>query len=184
MTQLTTQTNMTEIKKTPWKKNIDPRYISGEDLMIERNGLQKEMVVTIAKFTDSPTFDQKKQEETDKTAIWLKDYKTGKMLYKPVILNVTNGEFLSNEIGGGSLYIDDFDTTKPFVMYPKPDKRHGFVVRFKKYYAPQISDANAITILSLATTQDELKEKWLSLSVAERNIASVIAFKDELKAKL
>ena len=108
------------MEKTPWRKNLDKRYISGEDLLMGESmgkGLKKEMVVTMVKFEDSPAFDQKQQKETDKTAIWLKDHLTGNLVYKPMLLNVINGEFLAKEIGGGSLFIDDFSTTIPFVIY-------------------------------------------------------------------
>jgi hypothetical protein len=123
-------------EKTPWRKNLDKRYISGEDLIMGESmnkGLKREMVVTLMKYEDSPAFDQKLQKETDKTAIWLKDHFTGQMLYKPMLLNVINGEFLAKEIGGNSLFIDDFSTTIPFVIYACPDRRHGHVVRCKKY---------------------------------------------------
>jgi hypothetical protein len=102
----------TETEKTPWRKNLDKRYISGEDLLLgeEMNkGLKKEMVVTISKWEDSPAFDQKSQKEVDKTAIWLKEYPSGKPVYKPALLNVTNGQFLSKEIGGDSLFMEDFE---------------------------------------------------------------------------
>lgn len=123
-------------EKTPWRKNLDKRYISGEDLLTGsemKKGLQKEMIVTLASFQDAKAFDQKLQAETDKTAIWLKDYPSGKMVYKPMLLNVINGGFLAKEIGNGSMFIDDFDKTIPFVVYACPDKRHGHVVRCKQY---------------------------------------------------
>lgn len=166
--------------KTYWKKNLDSRYISGEDLQEEMHGLKKEMAVMIDRFEDSETFDQNNQKSVTKTGLWLKEL-NGRPVYKPVILNNTNGDFLEKEFK--TKYLEEW-IGKPFVLYAKPDKRHGFVARFKKYYAPQISDANALTILALATTQDELKDKWGSLSAAERNIPSVIKFKDDLKAKL
>lgn len=165
---------------THWKKNNDSRYISGEDLQAELHGLRKEMVVVIEKFEDSETFEQKTNEKVIKTGFWLKEL-NGAKVYKPVILNNTNADFCRKEFN--SDYMEHW-IGKPFVLYAKPDKRHGFVARFKKYYAPQISDTNALTILALATTQDELKEKWGSLSASERNIPSVIKFKDDLKAKL
>lgn len=178
----------TEKTKTPWRKNLDKRYISGEDLLqgeAMNKGLKSEMVVTLAKYEDSPAFDQRSQKEVDKTAIWLKDFHTGKILYKPALLNVTNGEFLAKEIGNNSLYIDDFDTTKPIVMYAKPDKRHGHVVRFKKYYAPAtVSDKNALTILDASTTLEELKTNWGKLTKEEKNIPTVLAKKEELKTKI
>lgn len=173
---------------TPWRKNLDKRYISGEDLLngeSMKKGLRKEMAVTLVKFNDAPAFDQKKQTEIDKTALWLAEYPSGKKLYKPCLLNVTRGEFLSKEIGGGSLFIDHFATDKPFVIYAKPDRRHGHVVAFKKYYAaPTIDDKKAIATLGDSTTMDELKSNWSLLSKEEQGLPSVLAIKESLKNEL
>lgn len=165
---------------THWKKNNDSRYISGEDLQSELHGLRKEMVVVIERFEDAETFDQASNQKAIKTGFWLKEL-NGTKVYKPVILNNTNADFCRKEFN--SDYMEHW-IGKPFVLYAKPDKRHGYVARFKKYYAPQVSDANALTMLALATTQDELKETWGKLSAAERNLPTVITLKDELKSKL
>lgn len=179
---------MSDTNKTLWKKNLDKRYISGEDLLngeLIGKGLRKEMVVTLAKFNDAPAFDQKKQTEIDKTALWLKEYPSGKMLYKPALLNVSGSDFLSKEIGNGCLHIDDADMTKPFVMYAKPDNRHGHVVRFKKYHASStVDDKNALAIINKSTTLQELKINWESLTKAERALPSVLALKETFKDSL
>lgn len=172
--------------KIPWRKNLDKRYISGEDLLMGEamgKGLRPEMVVTMAKFNDAPAFDQKQQAEVTKTAIWLNEYPSGKPLYKPVLLNVANGEFLSKEIGGGSIYITDFDHTKPFVLWAMPDKRHGHVARFKKYYAPaNVSDVNALAKLRAAEkTSDALNAVWAELSADEKKLPTVLAEVNKLK---
>jgi hypothetical protein len=175
-------------QKTPWRKNLDKRYISGEDLKqgIEMNkGLRPEMVVTIAKFHDAPAFDSKLQKEVDKTAIWLKEYPSGKMLYKPCLLNVKRGSFLSKELGNGSMFIEDFSTETPFVVYAQPDPRHGFIVAFKKYYPPAtVSDTEALLTLERCTSLAGLQETWLTLSVDERKLPSVLAKKESLKTIL
>jgi hypothetical protein len=180
--------NMSNEVKVPWRKNLDKRYISGEDLLNGEamgKGLRPEMVVTMAKFNDAPAFDQKTQTETTKTAIWLNEYPSGKPLYKPALLNVANGEFLSAEIGGGSIYITDFDHTKPFVIWAMPDRRHGHVARFKKYYAPAtISDVNAISALNLCTNLDELGQTWATITAAEKKLPTVMALKEKLKGDL
>jgi hypothetical protein len=174
--------------KVPWRKNLDKRYISGEDLLNGEamgKGLRPEMVVTMAKFNDAPAFDQKTQTETTKTAIWLNEYPSGKPLYKPALLNVANGEFLSAEIGGGSIYITDFDHTKPFVIWAMPDRRHGHVARFKKYYAPAtVIDVNALAALNLCTNLDELGQTWATITAAEKKLPSVMALKEKLKGDL
>lgn len=178
---------MTE-KKTPFRKNLDPRYISGEDLLTGESmgkGLRPEMVVTLIGFKDAPAFDQSLQKEVDKTALWLKDFNTGKELYKPCLMNVTRAEFLAKELANGSLYIDDCDQTKPFVIYAKPDKRHGHVVAFKKYFAPpEITDKEALAVLSKAGTLDELAMAWKSLSGAQQKLPTVLAKKEQLKTEL
>lgn len=175
-------------KKEPWRKNLDKRYISGEDLKLGvemGKGLRPEMVVTLVKYEDSPAFDKSKQKEVDKTAIWLKDQETGKVIYKPMLLNVRNGEFLEKEIGGGSMFINDFDTTIPFVIYAKPDTRFGHVVMCKKHYAKStVSPVNALAKLAEATTLDELGKVWKGLSKPEQSLPTVIAEKDKLKTKL
>lgn len=177
------------MEKTLWRKNLDKRYISGEDLLngiAANKGLKPEMTVTISKYEDSPAFDQKKQEETDKTAVWLKEYPSGKPVYKPMLLNVTNGEFLSKEIGNNSIFIDDFDVTKPFVIYAMPHKRHGHVVRCKKYYAPAAVDADKAPIakLSESKTLAELQTNWTSITPKEQALPTVLALKEKLKGEL
>lgn len=168
-------------EKTHWKKNLDPRYISGEDLKAGLKGLAPEMVVTIANMQDAPTFDQSNQKEVSKTALWLNDAQ-GNRIYKPVILNVTNAKFLSKEFG--SDFIEDW-YGKPVVLFAQPDRRFGHVARFKKYYPPaQVKPDNAIASLSACTNLIELGEAWGKLSVEEKKLPSVIAKKDELKTTL
>lgn len=178
----------TEQQKTPWRKNLDKRYISGEDLLNGEamgKGLRPEMVVTLAKFGDVKAFDQGSQKEVDKTALWLKEYPSGKMLYKPALLNVKAAEFLSKEIANGSLNIDDSDFTKPFILFAMPDKRFGHVARFKKYYPPvTVSDVEPLALLAKCTNQDELLKTWTSLTPAEKSLPTVLAKKESLKTQL
>ena len=168
-------------QKTHWKKNLDPRYISGEDLKAGLNGLAPEMVVSIANMQDAPTFDQSMQKEVSKTALWLNDA-TGKKIYKPVILNVTNAKTLSKEFG--SDFIEDW-YGKQIVLFAQADRRFGHVARFKKYYAPaQVDPKKAIELLSASTNLEILGQAWNSLSAEEKKLSTVIAKKDELKTKL
>ena len=179
---------MNEIKRTPFRKNLDKRYISGEDLkngIALGKGLRPEMVVTLAKFNDANAFDQKTQSEISKTAIWMKEYPSGKMIYKPCLLNVTRSEFMSEELANNSLFLDDCDLTKPFVMYAKTHKRHAFVVEFKKYLAPNpASPEKAIIKLNACKTLAELKTVFGGLTSNEQILPSVVALKDKLKVKL
>ena len=173
------------MSKTHWKKNNDSRYISGEDLQHGVNigkGLRPEMVVVIDKFEDSETFDQNNNAKIIKTGFFLKEHPSGKALYKPVILNNTNGQFCVGEFG--SEYMEDW-IGKPFVLYAKPDRRHGFVARFKRYYAPNnTSDADALLLLSKCSTLTDLQTAWESLSAEEKKLPTVMAKKEELKSKL
>jgi hypothetical protein len=172
-------------KLTHWKKNNDSRYISGEDLQHGESigkGLQREMVVAIVSFVDSETFDQNNQSKIMKTGFNLVNFETGEALYKPVILNNTNGDFCVKEFG--SEFLEHW-LNKPFILFAKPDRRHGFVARFKKYY-PKASatDTNALKVLNASTTIEELAENWKKLSSAEQKLPTVSAKKDELKATL
>lgn len=167
--------------KTHWRKNIDARYISGEDLKNGLKGLKSEMVVTVDDMKDSTTFDQSTQKEITKTALWLKD-STGAKIYKPVILNVTNAKFFAKEFQ--SDFIEDW-YNRPVVIYAQPDKRFGFVARFKKYYPPaQVTDTNAKAVLTSAGSLTELGQKWATLTPAEKNLPSVLALKETLKNEL
>lgn len=167
---------------THWRKNLDPRYISGEDLKNSLRGLRPEMVVCIDTMQDAPTFDQSTQKETTKTSLWLKDLATGQRIYKPVILNVSNAKFFSKEFG--SDFIEDW-YGKPAVLFAMPDKRFGHVARFKKYYPPaQVTDTEAIKKLEAATSVENLTEIWKGLSAEERKLSTVIAKSQEVKAKL
>ncbi len=122
---------MTE-QKTHWKKNNDSRYISGEDLKGGLKGLKPEMLVTIEKFNDTDSFDQKSQQSITVTGLFLKEV-GGSSLYKPTILNNTNAKVLTNITG--SAFMEDW-LNKPVLMYAQADKRHGHVVRFRKYNPP------------------------------------------------
>lgn len=166
---------------THWKKNNDSRHISGEDLKAELNGLKKEMAVVISKFEDSETFDMNSQKKLVRTGFWMSEYPSGTPIYKPVILNNTNAAFCIKEFG--SEYMEHW-LNKPLMLYALPDKRHGHVARFKKYYAPAISDINALGILNRSKTIDELKSNWELLTATEKNLPTALALKDKLKNEL
>jgi len=165
---------------THWKKNLDSRYISGEDLQGELKGLKKEMVVVITRFEDADTFDNNTQAKGVKTGFFLKEL-NGKELYKPVLLNKTNADFCRKEFK--SEFMEHW-LNKPFILYALPDKRFNFVARFKKYYPPQISDVNALGVLSVANSLEQLGEIWNGLTAEERKLPKVIVLKDEMKIKL
>ena len=171
-----------ETQKTHWRKNLDPRYVSGEDLKNSLHGLRPEMVVCVHEMKDAPTFDQSTQKETIKTSLWLKDLTTNKVIYKPVILNVSNAKTFAKEFG--SDFIEDW-YNKPIVLFAQADKRFGHVARFKHYFPPAtVSDKEAIAKLTAATNLETLGTIWAALTADEKKLPTVMKLKDELKAKL
>jgi hypothetical protein len=149
-------------EKTSWKKNLDSRYISGEDLQESFNGLRPEMIVEIEKFEDTETFDQQKNSKVIKTGLFLKEV-GGKSLYKPAILNKTNGRFLLKEFGSDAL--EDW-IGKPVIMFSQKDSRHGYVVRFKKFVKPQLVKGSenfdkCVKAIASGFTIDQIKKRYI-----------------------
>jgi hypothetical protein len=168
--------------KTHWRKNLDPRYVSGEDLHASLHGLSPEMVVAVHEMKDAPTFDQSTQKEVTKTSLWLMDLAAKKVIYKPVILNVSNAKFFAKEFN--SDYIEDW-YGKPVLLFAQVDKRFGFVARFKHYFpTATITDTAAIAKLSESKSLADLQTNWAAISVAEQKLPTVLAKKEELKKQL
>lgn len=173
--------NKTETR-THWRKNLDPRYVSGEDLKNSLHGLRPEMLVCVHEMKDAPTFDQSTQKEVTKTSLWLKDLSNNQIIYKPVILNVSNAKTFAKEFN--SDFIEDW-YNKPIVLFAQADKRFGHVARFKHYFPPsQITDEKAISALKKATDLATLGTIWGELTAEEKKLPTVIKFKDDLKTKL
>lgn len=171
---------------THFRKNLDARYVSGEDLKYGEtlnHGLRPEMVVTISSFEDKETYAQDLKKNVLKTGLFLKEYPSGKAVYKPVILNNTNAKFFANETG--SPFMENW-LNIPVVLWAMPDSRFGHVARFKKYYPPaQVSDANAIAKLNEAEkTSEALNSVWGELSAEEKKLPSVLAVVNKLKGEL
>lgn len=158
------------MEKTHWKKNNDSNFISGEDLMSGLKGLKPEMIVTIEKFNDAESFDQKKQSKIVVSALYLKEV-GGNSLYKPVILNKTNAKFFVKETN--SDFVDDW-VGKPVVLFAQKDSRHGYVVRFKKYVFPVLQpNTEAFNKAKLAIeksgfTIDQIRLKYQVSSEVEQ----------------
>lgn len=164
---------------THWKKNVDSRYISGEDLHSGLKGLRKEMNVQIVSFGDGESYDRKANKKTTVSALNMVDIDTGQMLYKPMILNKTNADFFVKEFG--SEYIDHW-INKPFVLFAQADRRHGQVVRVRKYI-PQVDTSQHIQAMNNCKTLDELKNIWGQFGAMQSN-PQLIGLKDQLIAKL
>lgn len=151
-----------ETNKTLWKKNLDTKYISGEDLQLSNKGLKPEMVVTIERFNDDKTFDKQKNSDVVVSALYLKEV-NGAALYKPVILNRTNAKFFVKETG--SDFMEDW-LNKPVIVYAQKDSRHGFVVRFKSYVKPNlVKDSDMFKQAKIAlekgtATMDKIKSRY------------------------
>jgi hypothetical protein len=151
-----------ETTKTLWKKNLDSKYISGEDLQLSNKGLKPEMVVTIERFNDDKTFDKQKNSDVIVSALYLKEV-NGATLYKPVVLNRTNAKFFVKETG--SDFMEDW-LNKPVIVYAQKDSRHGFVVRFKSYVKPNlVKDSEMFKQAKIAlekgtATMDKIKSRY------------------------
>ena len=180
---------MSKENKTNWKKNNDSRYISGEDLQSSLKGLAPEMVVVIDKFEDAETFDQNNQKNIIKTGLFLKDL-NGKIVYKPLILNNTNGKFCAKEFA--SEFMEDW-VGKPVTLYAQKDKRHGYVARLKKYYGkpieqkPVASEEDVKIVLEqmeLIQGIDGLKSYWEGLDSLTKEDKRVVAAKETAKTRL
>lgn len=107
---------------------------------------------------------------------------------KPLVLNATNAQTIRRLCGGGAnlntwkmpvqveLFIDATVKMKGQVV--------GGVRLRKPMNVPQVSDVNALTVLSQSKTLLELQDNWSSLTQAERSIPSVLAKKELLKTTL
>lgn len=160
--------------KTHWKKNVDSRYISGEDLQngqIIGKGLLPEMVVEITNHTDADAYDQSSKESVKKTALYLIDVKAKKALYKPLLLNKTLVDFFRREFN--SDFIEDW-FNKPFTLFAQQDKRHGYVARARRYVAvkPAFDESRmdaAITNIKAGTITVEAIQKAATLTPDQLN---------------
>ena len=168
--------------KTHWRKNNDSNYISGEDLFNELQGLKKDFPVMLKTFKDGETFDSNSQSKTIKTVLHFTDL-NGVDLCKGVLLNNTGAKFFCKEFK--SEYIEDW-IGKPCNIFAQADRRHGQVVRFKKYYKPAVvvDVVGAELVLNSCDTLKSLGEAWTSLNVNQQANTKVIALKNELKSKL
>jgi len=167
--------------KTHWKKNIDSNFISGEDLHDSIKGLKPTMDVVVERFDDRETFDQNTQSSIQKSALYLKEI-NGTSLYKPVLLNKTNAQFFEKLTGSG--FMDDWVGYKA-TLVAQADRRHGHVVRFKRYVEPKNIDPKpAIDAIKKCKSLDDLKQCWIDLSDDEKSIPQVQAAKNTKKGKL
>ena len=165
--------------KTHWRKNNDSNYISGEDLFNELQGLKKDFPVMLKTFKDGETFDSNSQSKTIKTVLHFTDL-NGVDLCKGVLLNNTGAKFFCKEFK--SEYIEDW-IGKPCNIFAQADRRHGQVVRFKKYYKPvvKVDIPGAELILNSCADMDSLVKAWSSLSTQQQGNAVIINLKDSLK---
>lgn len=147
---------------THWKKNIDSKFISGEDLIASLNGLKPEMVVTLTDQKDAKTFDQKLNADVVKTSLYFTD-QGGKALYKPAILNKTNAKFFEKETGTPEM---ESWYGRTVVMFAQKDSRHGHVVRFKSYIKPTLQSGTEpfnlckTAIQKSGYTMDQIRQKY------------------------
>jgi hypothetical protein len=107
---------------------------------------------------------------------------------KPLVLNATNAATIRRLCNGGAnlntwkmpvqveLFIDATVKMKGQVV--------GGVRLRKPMNVPQVSDINALAVLSKSKTLLELQDNWSSLTQAERSTPSVLAKKETLKTTL
>jgi hypothetical protein len=109
---------------------------------------------------------------------------------KPLVLNATNANTV-RKLAGGSTNTDNWNNVLVELYIDSSVKMKGQIVggvRIKQtkpiINKIEITDKNAIEILSKSTTLEELKNNWLSLSKEEKELQTVLSKKDELKTKL
>jgi len=108
---------------------------------------------------------------------------------KPLVLNATNAATIRRLCNGGAnlntwklpvqveLYIDATVKMKGQIV-------GGVRVRKALNVAPTVDATSALNVISQATSLDDLKARWSSLSQAEQGLSVVVAKKDEMKVSL
>jgi len=108
---------------------------------------------------------------------------------KPLVLNATNAQTIRRLCNGGAnlntwkmpvqveLFIDATVKMKGQIV-------GGVRIRKALNVAPIIDATAALNVLNGATTLDDLKERYMSLSKAEQGLSVVVAKKDEMKTLL
>jgi hypothetical protein len=139
-----------------WKKNIDSRYISGEDLQTSLKGLSPSMVVKLLSYNDADSFDQTTQKKIVVTALNFEG------VYKPLVLNKTNAKQMVAITGSNDMQAWVGTT---IVLYAVADKRHGFVARIKKYDLPKLQLGTTLfdtckKLIASGRAMSELKAKY------------------------
>lgn len=167
-----------------WKKNLDSKFISGEDLQASLNGLKPEMNVVIEKFDEDETFDMNVKKKKKITDLFLKEV-GGKSLYKPAILNKTNAKFFAKEFESDNVW--DW-LNKPVTMFAQQDDRHGYIVRYRSAPASlKVDNTEALTKVRGSKDLAELKANYESLAPelktdgAVKNLATAMKANYELK---
>lgn len=161
-----------------WKKNIDSKFIAGEDLQASLNGLKPEMTVVIEKFGEADSFDQNTQKNKVVTDLFMKEV-GGTSLYKPAVLNKTNARFFVAEFNSDNVW--DW-LNKPVIMFSKADRRHRYVVRFRSAPAAVKFDNKAgLDKMGTSKTLAELEANWKALAPEMQNDSGVRALTSQIK---
>lgn len=159
---------------THYRKNVDPNFLSGEDL---KYNLIKDMpdgvVAVITGHKNSVGYDQGKQEKVPVIELVFSDLK-GKVLSKGVIPAKWTHDYMKRQ-GVKSPQVEDWVGQK-VVIYAKPDARFGHVVRFKKY-----TDPNVKPKLKPKTESWNKAVDWLTES-SDNKLVDVLAKYDVSKA--
>jgi hypothetical protein len=119
--------------KTHWRKNKDPKFLSGEDLKF---GLIKDMpdgvIVKIASVRQDEAYQQ--GEGIVPVSVLMFESINGEPLSKGVIPAKWTLEFM-RKLGITSPYLEDWISQK-MIIYARPHSKFGYVVRFKEYKDP------------------------------------------------
>jgi hypothetical protein len=155
-----------------WKNFIDKDYLGSHNL--EKG---EEMLLTIEKFVGEEEVKGTDGKATMKMVLYFKED------VPKMILNITNGNTIALLYG---THPEDW-VGKKVQIFATPVKAFGKVqdalrIRDVIPKAP-VDNKDALAKIRTATSKENLKEIFLSLSQAERNNAEVVKLTNELKAK-
>ena len=166
-----------------WKKNRNSNFLCGEDVKFGLQGVFDGMPVVITGHNETESFDQNLQAKNTVTVIYLSDLQ-GNPIKRGIVIGRWTLDFCKPFFRADperGYFVDNWKGIKA-VLWAKPDKRHGFVIRFKQYIPP-VDIPSIITALDACESLEKLAEYYKALPSNIKNNAQIVAHKDELKAK-
>lgn len=164
--------------KTHWRKNKDPKFLSGEDLKF---GLIKDMpdgvIVKIASVRQDEAY-QQGEGKVPVSVLMFSDL-NDKPLSKGVIPAKWTLDFM-RKLGVTSPYLEDWIGQK-MIIYAKSHSKFGYVVRFKEYkdlnskYKLTPESSNWETIITwLKDPKNTMKKLLVKYDVSESDQKKLI----------